>query len=263
MADGSNLPGFVLVSVTTAAVLLALVALWLTQLGPRRPGLVAGMLPLALVAPVVAIPYASWKLIHMFSGMAQADSPTGGMRLVLDAAASLWRLQRFAWGGFAASCAVGVLVGLIRHAGSSDDVRCSVRRGAVLLLIPILGLLAAGALAWQLSKAMRVAVAVVSPVKDDPASQKRSDDALAAQGLDPQGHIADISEFIALRMMAGVFGGGAVLIALVGLGLTGLILAWRVRFGTSFLALASAVWLLAGGVASLVSLGVLDPLRLP
>ena len=106
------------------------------------------MLPLALVSPVAAIPYASWKLIHMFSGMAQADSPTGGMRLVLDAAASLWRLQRLAWGGFAASCAVGVLVGLIRHAGSSDDVRCSVRRGAVLLLIPILGLLAAGGLAW-------------------------------------------------------------------------------------------------------------------
>ena len=233
----------------------------LSRPGTQRPGLVASALPLALLQPVVATVYASWKLIEVFAGMAQSGS--GGMRLVLDVSASLWMLQRAAWGLFAASCLGGLLIGLLRRGKGSDEVPCSMRRGVVLFLLPALGLVAAGMLAGQLGKAMRVAVAVVSPDEHDAASQQRSDAVLEAEGLDSKGSIAAVSGFIARRTIAGTLGGTALAIALLGLALSGFLLAWRVHFGPSFVALASAAWLLAAAGASLVSLGVLDPLRMP
>lgn len=253
--------GYALLGLATTTVLIALLAVGFSRPGPERPGLVASALPLALLQPVVAAVYSSWKLIEVFAGMAQSGS--GGMRLVLDICASLWMLQRASWGLFAASCLGGLLMGLLRRGKTSDALPCSMRRGLVLLLLPALGLLAAGILAGQLGKAMRVAVAVVSPDEHDSASRKRSDAVLEAEGLDSKGSIAAVSGFIARRTIAGALGGGALAIALLGLALSGFLLAWRVRFGGSFLALASAAWLLAAAGASLVAFGVLDPLRMP
>ena len=260
MQDSAIVPGVVLVSLATTGVLIALLAVGLSRPGPQRPGLLAGAMPLALLQPVVATTYASWTLIDLFSGMALSGS--GGMRPVVDACASLWMLQRVAWGVFAASCVGGLLISLFHRGKSTDDVPCSFRRGLVLFLLPALGLLAAGSLAGQLGKAMRVTVALVSGDEHDPASLKRSDAVLGAEGLGPRSIIA-ISGFIARRTMVGSLGGAALAIALLGLALPGFILTWRVRFGASFLALTSAVWLLAAALAGLVSFGVLDPLRMP
>lgn len=264
MQDNAILPGVVLVSLATTAVLITLLAVGLSRPGPQRPGLVAGALPLALLQPLVAAAYASLHLIDLFSGIAQ--SGYGGMRPVLDACASLWMLQRMAWGVFAASCVGGLLISLFRRGPSAGDVPCSLRRGLVLFLLPALGLLAAGTLTVQLAKAMRVTVAVVSGDEHDPAGQKRYDAVLEAEGLQgfgSKGSIAPISGFIARRTIVGGLGGAALGIALLGLALSGFILTWRVRFGAPFLALASVAWLLAAALAALVSSGVIDPLRIP
>ena len=180
MQDSAIVPGVVLVSLATTGVLIALLAVGLSRPGPQRPGLLAGAMPLALLQPVVATTYASWTLIDLFSGMALSGS--GGMRPVVDACASLWMLQRVAWGVFAASCVGGLLISLFHRGKSTDDVPCSFRRGLVLFLLPALGLLAAGSLAGQLGKAMRVTVALVSGDEHDPASLKRSD---AVPGVSP------------------------------------------------------------------------------
>jgi hypothetical protein len=63
-------------------------------------------------------------------------------------------------------------------------------------------------------------------------------------------------------MMTGVFGSAAAAVVLLGLALPGFILAWRVRFGATFAALATILWLLAAAGAAVVCFGVVDPLRL-
>ncbi len=260
MLDDRLLLGVALVGLGVTVVLVGLIAVGLSLPGPRRAGLVAGGLPLALLPPAVATAYASWKLIDLFSGMAQSGS--GGMRPVLDACASLWLLQRMAWGAFAVACLFGLVLGLLRLGRSADDVPCSVRRGLVLVLLPVLALLVVSVLAQQLGKALRVSVAVVSPQENDPEGKKRADAVLEAEGLPTLG-IAAISEFISRALIAGSVGGVTAGVVLLGLALPGFILAWRVRFGAPFVALASALWLAAAVGASLVSFGVLDPLRMP
>jgi len=252
--------GFVLVGLATAVAFITALAIGLWWPGVRRAGLLAGALPLGLLLPAVATAYASQQLINVFAGMAQAGS--GGARAVLDACASLWVLQRVAWGGFAVLCVAGFLIGLLRFGPSGNGVPCSARRGLLLSLLPVLGLLVAGSVAHQLGKAMRVSAAVVSSDHKNPASEQTSEAALAAEGLGGGASIAAISGFIARAMMIGLFGGMAAVIVLIGLALPGFILAWRVSFGTRFVVLASALWLLAAVGAGLLSLGVVDPLRL-
>jgi hypothetical protein len=62
--------------------------------------------------------------------------------------------------------------------------------------------------------------------------------------------------------MIGTFGGATAAVILLGLAMPGAILAWRVQFGSSFLAIAAALWLLAAVLGGLVAGGVLDPLWL-
>ncbi|HEX9188752.1 MAG TPA: hypothetical protein VGB87_16850, partial [Vicinamibacteria bacterium] len=155
MVDPRFLPGFVLVGIVAAVTLAGLVAIGASRPGPRRAGLVAGGLPLALLAPVVATSYSSWKLVGLFSGMA-LEQPTGAMRTLLEGFASLWFLQRAGWGAFCALCIVGVLLGLLRSGTSADDVACSTRRGFTLLLLPVLGLAAASVTTERLATAVRV-----------------------------------------------------------------------------------------------------------
>lgn len=260
MLDPQVLPGLVLVGVVEAVVLVTLLAVGFSRPGSRRAGLVAGGIPLALLPPAVATAYASWKLLDVFSGMAQAQ--TGGMHLVLEACSSLWRLERLAFGAFAVSCVCGLVLGLLRFGPPTDEAHCSVRRGLVLVLLPLLGLVLVGGFGLQLGRALRVSVAVVSPQESDPESKGRAAAILEAEGLEPE-RVGPISEFIGRALLGGTFGGFATLAVLMGLALPGFILAWRIDFGAAFTALATGLWLVAAVGASLLAIGMLDPLRLP
>ncbi len=261
MGDARVLPGLAMAGFVAAVTLVCLLAVGLGWPGARRPGLVAGGLALCLLAPAVATAYASRQLIGLFAGMAAAGS--GGSESILDACASLWLLERVAWGAFAAACVLGLLIGLLRFGPSADGVPCSVRRGVVLLLLPALGLVLMCAATHQLWKALRVTAAVVSPSEDDTASKARADAVLEAEGLATRGagSIAAIASFIARAATVGFFGSLTAVVVLAGLSLPGFILAWRVRFGMAFSVLSSAVWLLVAVGAGALSLGALDPLR--
>jgi hypothetical protein len=93
MVDPRFLPGFVLVGLVAAVAFATLLAIGVSRPGPRRAGLVAGGLPLALLAPAVATSYSSWRLVGLFSGMAQ-EQPAGAMRSLLEDFASLWLLEK-------------------------------------------------------------------------------------------------------------------------------------------------------------------------
>jgi len=262
MGDTRFLPGLVLVALASGVVLVSLLASGLSRPGRRRAGLVAGGLPLALLPPVVATAYASSKLVGLFEGLARAQ--TGAVRDALESLASLWMLQRVAWGAFVASCVVGLLLGLWRSGRSTDEPACSARRGLVLLLLPALGLVVTALTTRPLAGALRVSAAVISSDQKDPASRKRQDAILEAEGLPTRGagSIASTSRFISRAVMTGLFGGAIAAVVLLGLALPGFVLAWRVGFGAAFSAAASLVWLLAAVGAGLFAFGVLDPLRL-
>jgi hypothetical protein len=266
MGDTRFLAGAVVVAFGAVGALVAVLAAGLTRPGQERPGLVAGALPLALLPPVLASAYASWKLVGLFAAMAGATEPqAGGARNLLAAFASLWWLQRAAWGAFAASCLVGVALAVWRSGRRSGDATCSARRAFVLLSLPTLALAVASLATRPLVSALRVSTAVVSSDEKDPALQARLDAVLEADGLASRGpgSLARTSRFISRAMMTGVFGGAAAAVVLLGLALPGFILAWRVRFGAGFTAAACAAWLLAAAGAALVATGVVDPLRLP
>jgi hypothetical protein len=262
MGDARFLPGLVLVALAAGVVLVGLLASGLSRPGRRRAGLVAGGLPLSLLPPVVATAYASWKVVGLFEGLGQAQ--TGAARNALEAFASLWMLQRVAWGAFVASCVVGLLLGLWRSGRSTDELACTVRRGLVLLLLPALGLVVAALATRPLVSALRVSAAVISSDEKDPASRQRSDAVLEAEGLPTRGSAsaASTSRFLSRALMTGLFGGAIAAVVLLGLALPGFILAWRVGFGAAFSAAAAIVWLLAAVGAGLVAFGALDPLRL-
>jgi hypothetical protein len=262
MPDARFLPGLFLVVVLAVVAIVALLALGLSRPGARRAGLVASALPLALVPTVAAITYVSLKLINLFAMLAEGGS--GAMRQVLDTSASLWLIARVAWGGFAVACVLGLLLALLRSGPSAPDKACSARRGFVLVLLPALGLLLASSVTYQFARALRVAVAVVSPVEGDPESQKRSDAALTAEGFasEGSGSLGAISRFVARGTMIGTFGGAVAAVILLGLAAPGAILAWRVQFGGTFVASAAALWLLGAAIGALVAAGVLNPLRL-
>ena len=261
--DTRFVPGLILVGFVAALAFITLLAIGLSRPGTGRAGLVAGGLPLSLLAPAVATAYASREYIGLFAGI--ADSGSGAARALLDAFAALWWLQRVAWGAFAVSCLLGLVLSLWRIGSSPDDLPCSMRRGLVLCLLPTLGLLVASALTHQLGKALRVSAAVISSDANDPVATRRVDAVLEAEGLQTKGagSIAATSGFIARAATVGFVGGFTAVLVLLGLALPGFILAWRVRFEASFSAIAAAVWLLAALGAGVVSLGVLDPLRLP
>jgi len=132
---------------------------------------------------------------------------------------------------------------------------------AMLTFLPVgwLGLMVAGALTRTVGSALRVTTAVASYDPDDPESRQRSDALLEAAGFSTRGSgsIGAVSRFLTRATMLGTFGGVTGVIVLLGLALPGFILAWRVRFGDTFRALASAAWLMAATLGSLVGLGVL------
>jgi len=134
----------------------------------------------------------------------------------------------------------------------------------VLLVLPLGGALLAAGLATQLRSALRVVQAVVLDVKDDPARKALVDGVLASEGLRTEGagSIAEISEHISWRVTIGMLGGLALVVVLVGLALTGALLAAPVRVSAAFVAAASALWLVVLLAAGAVALGVGNPVRL-
>jgi hypothetical protein len=264
MGDEGVLAGFALVALTALPALVALLAA-LARPAARRAGLVASALPLALLPPVVATGYGSWELVRHFSGLVASPGATG--EDLLSTFARLWLVPRVAWGAFAAACVVGVAVSLsgLLASREADGPRCSARRAAVLLLLPVLALLVAFLAARPLARALRVCSAVVSADGTGTATHTRAEAALEAEGLGgtPSGSIGRISAFVSRGVVLGVLGGVLGVLVLVGLALPGFVLAWRVGFGTAFTLAASAAWVVAGGMASLVALGVVSPLVQP
>lgn len=256
------LTGFLLVAITALAAVVALVA-GLARPAGRRAGLVAGGLPLALLPPVATAGYGSWRLVRQLSGLVQAPTATGDLTAAF---AQAWLLQRVAWGAFAGACLVGLVIGLSSFLGSPGDdgegPRCSARRALVLLFLPVVALLVAGLAARPLARALRVASAVVSSDRKDPALQKRAEDVLSAEGFAAtgSGSIGSISRFVSGNLVLGVLGGVLGTLVLVGLAAPGFVLAWRVGSGPALAAAASALWLVAAAGAALVALGVIDPL---
>lgn len=254
MADSRFVPGLVLVAVLTGVVLVALLLVGLSRPGPRRAGLVAGGLPLALVAPTAAAAYVSAKLIELFSGAAETGS--SGTRAMVEACASLEALLRLAWGGFAAACVLGLVLGLVRTGRSANDVACSARRAVVLALLPALAVLVAGLVTREARTALEVTAAVASSIGGDEESRRRSDAVIEAAGLPTggSGSIGAVSRYLARATLLGTFGGITALVVLLGLALPSFILAWQVRFGATAVAVASAAWLLAATLAGLHAL---------
>jgi len=113
MVDPRFLPGFVLVGLVAAVAFATLLAIGVSRPGPRRAGLVAGGLPLALLAPAVATSYSSWKLVGSSRAWPWSSSPAPCGRCS-RAFASLWFLERVGWGAFCVSCIVGLFLGLLR-----------------------------------------------------------------------------------------------------------------------------------------------------
>jgi hypothetical protein len=257
MPDARILPGLVLVAVLAAVVLVSLAVLGIAWPGRRRAGLVAAGVPLALAPPVAATAYVAWQLVRLFAGMADSQ----GTQALVAACSALWVVERAAWAAFAAACALGLLLGLLRT-GAEEGVPCSARRGLALALLPLLGLLVAAAVASPVASALRVTAAVLSSDRSDPESERRADAVLASEGLPTKGtsSIGDISRFIARGAMVGTFGGALAGVVLLGLALPGAILAGRVSFGGPFLALSSLLWLLGLAVGGLLAAGVLNPL---
>jgi hypothetical protein len=262
MGDASVLPGLALVAIAAGLVLVVLLGIGVARPGPRRAGLVAGGLPLCLLPTVVAAGYGSWKLDRLFGELLQRGP--GAARGALEALASLWAVQRIAWGAALGLCLFGLLIGLLRFGGASGEAACSRRRAFVLLLLPVLALAVASWSARPLAGALRVSAALISFEPGDREGEARLESVLEGEGLQARGSgsIGAAARFLARTQATGIWGGGLAGTVLLGLALPGFILAWRVRFGGLFAAAASVVWLLAAAGAGLVALGVLDPLRL-
>jgi hypothetical protein len=259
MGDTRLLPGLVLVALASAVVFVVLVVVGFSRPGPRRSGIVAGGLPLCLLPPVLAAAYGSWQLLGAFAGM-RPEAPGASVLAAFD---SVWLLQRLAAGAALGLCLVGLLIGLLRFGGSTGDQACSARRGAVLLLLPVLAF-AATALAFRpLVGGLRVAGALMFFSAQAPESQQRVESILAAEGLQSRGSgaLGAAARFVTRAPVTGLFAGLTAAVVVLGLALPGFVLAWRVRFGAAFSALALLAWIAAATGAGLVAFGVLHPLR--
>jgi hypothetical protein len=252
----------VVVVLATALALASLTAVALSRPPESRAGLIAGGLPLALLAPVAAATFVAGKLGGEFGTLAGL-SP-GDPRAAAHASALLWQLQRMAWAAFALACLLGLGLAVVRSSGeSAGEAACSARRGFVLLLLPCLALALATAVTLRLAKGVRVNSTVLSLDYGDPASREGHDAALEAHGFAVRepGGLGAVVRYLARTSLIGVYGGATAGLVLLGLAAPGFILAWRVGFGSRFRAVASAIWLLGATLGSLAALGLLEPLR--
>lgn len=254
---------FALAPVVTAAAAasLALVGAAVARPGLRRAGLIATGLPLALVPAVLASAYAAGRVRGHFGGQLHFESRAE----FLVAWAPTWQLQRLAWGACAALCLLGLALALASARRPADGAGCSTRRAVVLMLLPLLALLLAGALTREVGKLLRVTTAVVPAEREGPDRWEHVDAALEAEGFRMTGRGAHgrVASFLDQRSLAAMFGGAAALPVLLGLALTGTILAWRAGPAPPFPLVAAALWLVGAGVGGLLAAGLGSPLPVP
>lgn len=255
---------FVMAALTAGGLLLVggVVGLFFVHSGPRRAGLVAAALPLALILPTLAVCYGSFSLINAFSGMAVSGGDASAV--ITAQSRHVWTTVRGAAGIVAMVALLALVLGLVPARERPGGAACSLRRALVLLVLPLCALALSVGLTRQLRSAVRIAQVVVMPANDD-AGKAAVERLLASEGLGGLtgiGSIAAISDSIALRSTLGSVGALPVLVVLIGLSLTGALLAAPVRMGGGFVAAASLLWLLVALAASAIAAGLGDPLRL-
>ena len=252
------LPGLVVVAAAAVAVLVTLLVAGLSRPAAARAGMVAGGVPLALLPPLAASAFVAAKTGGMLGGL-QDFGPTGQVQAVT---ASLWQLQSLAWAAFALSCLVGLALGFVSAFDKEPGDASSARRGIALVLLPLLGLLLTALVTQRVAKGTRIGAIGLSSM-GDPSARERGDAALAAEGFstDGSGDLGRLARFLSRTTLVGTVGGAVVATVLMGLGVPGFILAWRVSFGAAFRAAAAAVWLIGAVFGVLVSLGLLPAFR--
>jgi hypothetical protein len=243
------------------AVGVATVVLFFLLSGRRRAGLVVSVVPLALVVPAAAVCYESFSLIDTFSGMALSGAGTAAA--VEEQLRQGWRTVCVTAGMVAGLQLLAATFALLPARENPDAPPCSLRRGLVLLALPVAGLVLAAGLGGTLRSAMRVSALVVLP-NEGTAQDERFQRLLADEGLPTRGSaaIAATSQHIAWRATLGSVGAFAAMVTLLGLAVTTTLLAAPVRTGGGFLAAALVLALLVAGAASAVAAGWGHPLRL-
>jgi hypothetical protein len=244
---------FGIVAVLGLGLLFFLLAagLFFVQKGARRAGLVAALLPLAVLPLVAAVCVGSWELLDVFAGMAMTGS--GGAAPVLAASRDVWFLTRVGAVCLALLGLVGLLGGLLRTGNDESALECSALRAATLLALPLAALLLTAGLVREQHRALHITRIVVEP-------KSASNDAFIESEFGRgSAAIAAVSSRISLATTLGGMGGFVAGVILLGLAVTGGILAWPVRVGIGFSAAAALIWLVgvAGGIA--IALGLFAP----
>jgi hypothetical protein len=245
-----------IVGVAALIVFVVLAALNFSRKGSTRTALVAVLLPLAMLPPVLALAIASFQTSNLLSSLATSEGFNG--QELSTACRAVWLVPRLAFGLTALLAGAGLLAGLLRFGPVASDARdLSLRRATVLCLLPVLGLGITGVLAHELRDGLGVSLAVLANTKDDAARRSRVERYLDDAGLGHtgSGSIAAISMRITGALQVALIGGGAAVVVLLGLALTGLILAWRVRTGVLFAAASSLLWLAPLAIGALLALG--------
>jgi hypothetical protein len=253
------LPGLAVTVAAAVAVLATLLVAGLSRPAVARAGMIAGGLPIALLPPVAASAFVAAKSGGLLGGLPDFG-PSGQVQAVT---ASLWQLQSLAWAAFALACVVGLALGLVRAGGGDAGEAASARRGVVLLLLPLAGLLLTALVTQSVAKGTRVGAIALSSMGDDASARERGEAALEAEGfsMSKSGDLGRLARYLSRTTLVGTFGGAFVATVLLGLALPGFILAWRARFDTPFRVGAAAVWLIGAVFGLLASLGMLSAFR--
>jgi hypothetical protein len=160
MGSGSQLATGVTAFTGLLVFLVACVLLFL-QNGQRRAALVAGLAPAALVPAVIAVALAAMQIAQSFAGMAAGGS--GGATAVLAMTRETWWTARLGFGVAALIGLVGLASGLARFGSPpAGTPACSLRRAAVLTLLPCLALLVVAVQVRELRLGVGIAQAVVA-----------------------------------------------------------------------------------------------------
>lgn len=256
-------PSWIAIGVVAAVgsvVLLAAVLALALQKGPRRAALVAGLAPAALIPVVVAVALAAFELTKVLGAMAATGG--GGATAVLTGTREIWWTVRVGFGLAALVGLVGLAGGLLRFGAAPPGAPgCSPRRAAVLALLPLLALLVAGLQVRELRLGIGIVQAVVTDTGVDSARKAAVERYLEAHDLATRGMdgIAEVSQRIARAIATASVGGALLVVILLGLTLTGTILAWPVRVGPAFVVASSGLWLVWMVAGTLLALGLAAP----
>ncbi len=234
-------------------VLLATVALLLLQKGPRRPALVAPLVPLLALPMLLALALGSFRLVDAFASVALAGS--GQIASILAVFREIWFLTRSAAASLALLGLVGLTFGLVRGVAEDRAPECSPLRATALLALPAAGLVLLALVVREERTALHVARIVVE--NKTPANEA----AFAAYGFGEGSEaIAAVSRRIARAAALGSLGSILAAVILLGLAVTGGLLAWPVRVGKGFTAASSAIWFAVVATGAALAAGLYSPL---